>query len=434
MRGLLAALLLTGATAGGGVPHPGAFSNLTISFAADEIQLELRMQELTLLEVPLWYLDVNSDGQTSTLELAQAWPEIGAYLARTTWISLDGRRAELAWTIQGFEELGEALEGGGNSFKLVTAAAVLPRPAGLGKIEVHSDIFIEEGNPEHRLAVVIKGLWEQPAQYLLGYAHRDWTVEVPNAWAAVGQYTVLGFEHVLAGWDHLAFLAALLFGVASLGGMLAAITAFTLAHSITLAISALGVFALPPGLVEPAIALSVMWVILAHLRAGAARARAWIPAFAFGLLHGFGFAGVLGEIGLPQEARLGGLLGFNLGVEAGQLAFVLPVAALALAARRLLPDSWPALRRTAGLVVLAFAVHLVGSGVRSYWLTQDLPGPEVWAVAACGAAAAVLSAPLIARLILPGGTPEHRLRPLVLQAVMLAAFYAAGASLASLRS
>jgi len=433
MRGLLAALLLSGATAGGGAPHPAAFSSLTIEFTAEEIRLGLRMQELTLVETPLWYLDVNSDGRTSTRELERAWPEIAAYVARTTWITLDGRRAELEWTIQGFDELGEGLDDGGQEFKLVTAAARMPRPAQLGKIEIHSDVFIEEGNPEHRLAIVVQGLWEQPAQFILGYAVRDWTLAVPGAWAALGQYAWLGFEHVLAGWDHLAFLAALLFGVASLGGMLAAITAFTLAHSITLALSALGVFALPAAAVEPLIALSVMWVILAHLRSGPGRAHAWIPAFAFGLLHGFGFAGVLGEIGLPQEARLSGLLGFNLGVEAGQLAFVLPAAALALAARRLLPDAWPALRRTAGLIVLAFAVWLVGSGIRTHWLAQDLPGPEVWAVALTGAAAAALSALLIPRLIVPGGAPEHRLRPLVLQAAMLAGFYAAGASLAGLR-
>jgi hypothetical protein len=432
VRGLLAALLLSGA-AGAGAAHPEAFSSLTISFAAEEVKLELRMQELTLKEVPLWFLDSDSDGHTSTLELSQAWPEVSAYLARTTWISFDGKRADPVWSIQGFEELGEPVAGGGNWFRMVTAAALLPRPASAAKIEVHSELFLEEGNPEHRLAVAVTGLWEEPAQTLLGFGTREWTVALPSAWVALRQYVVLGFWHVLDGWDHLAFVAALMFGVASLGGLLAAVTAFTAAHSITLALSALGFFSLPPRVVEPAIAWSVLLVILAHLRSGPARAHAWLPAFAFGLLHGFGFAGVLGEIGLPEESRLSGLLGFNLGVEAGQLAFVLPVAALALAARRLLPDSWPALRRTAGLIVLAFALYLVGGATRSYWIVQDLPGPEVWSLAACGAAAAAISALLVRLLVVPHGVPEHRLRPLVLQAVLLVACYAAGVSLAGLR-
>lgn len=432
MRGLLAALLLSGA-AGAGAPHPGAFSSLTISFAEAEVKLELRMQELTLTEVPLWFLDADSDGHTSTLELARAWPEVSAYLARTTWISFDGNRAAADWNIQGFEELGEPVAGGGNWFRIVTAAATLPRPSRAAQVEVHSEVFLEEGNPEHRLAVAVHGLWDEPAQTLLGFGTRDWAVALPSAWGALRQYVVLGFWHVLDGWDHLAFVAALMFGVASLGGLFAAVTAFTAAHSITLAVSALGLFSLPPSIVEPAIAWSVLLVILAHLRSGPARAHAWLPAFAFGLLHGFGFAGVLGEIGLPQESRVSALLGFNLGVEAGQLAFVLPVAALALTARKLLTDSWPALLRTAGLIVLAFALYLVGGATREYWIVRDLPGPEIWSLTACGAAAAALSAFLVSRMVLRQGLPEHRLRPLVLQAVLLVGCYAAGVSLAGLR-
>lgn len=433
MKGLLAALALAGAAGGGGAAHPAAISHLTIDCAPQELRLELRMQELTLAEVPLWQLDFDGDRRISTLEVERAWPQIAAYVAGSTWITLDGRRAELAWTLQGYGKLGDAVDGGGSRFTTVTAAAALPRPAGLERIELHSDLFLAEGNPEHVLAVTVQGLWDAPSQVHLDYAFRDWTVELPSAGRAIRQYATLGFWHVLAGWDHLAFLAALMFGVAGLGGLLAAITAFTLAHSITLALAALDVFALPPRLVEPAIALSVLLVILAHLRAGPARARAWIPAFAFGLLHGFGFAGVLGDIGLPQEARVSGLLGFNLGVEAGQLLFVLPVAALAFAARRWLPDSWPALRRTAGLVVLAFATFLAGTAIRGFWLLRDLPGPEVWSMAACGAAAAALAALLVRLLVLPRAAGELPLRPLVLQACLLIACYAAGVSLAGLR-
>ncbi|MDP6962592.1 MAG: HupE/UreJ family protein, partial [Planctomycetota bacterium] len=133
--------------------------------------------------------------------------------------------------------------------------------------------------------------------------------------------------------------------------------AFTLAHSLTLAISALEIFSLPSSFVEPAISISIIAVLVTHLKQGIKKSKPAIPAFAFGLLHGFGFAGVLGEIGLASNAKVMSLLGFNLGVELGQLAFILPVGLGVYCARKYLPKISPS---TLALPLLAFAIYFVG--------------------------------------------------------------------------
>jgi hydrogenase/urease accessory protein HupE len=158
-------------------------------------------------------------------------------------------------------------------------------------------------------------------------------------------YLGLGVEHILLGYDHLLFVLGLLLIATNLTQLLKAITAFTAAHSITLAAAVLGIVQVPPKPVEAAIALSIAFVALEiiHARAGkiglAAKAP-WIVAFAFGLLHGFGFAGALSEIGMPEGHIPVALLFFNLGVEAGQILFVaavLVVTALLRVARLRLP-------------------------------------------------------------------------------------------------
>jgi hydrogenase/urease accessory protein HupE len=140
-------------------------------------------------------------------------------------------------------------------------------------------------------------------------------------------YFLLGVEHILGGVDHLLFILALMLLIRERWMLFKTITAFTLAHSITLAGAALGYFSLPQKPVEATIALSIAFVAseLVKMKPGERRlseAYPWLVAFSFGLLHGFGFAGALKEIGLPQRDVPLALLTFNLGVEAGQLMFV----------------------------------------------------------------------------------------------------------------
>ncbi|HCZ13251.1 MAG TPA: hypothetical protein DHV85_01370 [Candidatus Accumulibacter sp.] len=162
--------------------------------------------------------------------------------------------------------------------------------------------------------------------------------------AQFGQYLVEGIWHIWIGFDHILFLLALLLpavlvhqagrwrGVArfrdALHEVLWVVTAFTVAHSITLSLAALGLVQLPSRLVESAIAASVVLAAANNLKP-LVEGRRWLVAFAFGLIHGFGFASVLAELGLPQQSLVLSLLGFNLGVEVGQLAIValfLPLA------------------------------------------------------------------------------------------------------------
>jgi hydrogenase/urease accessory protein HupE len=137
-------------------------------------------------------------------------------------------------------------------------------------------------------------------------------------------YLVLGVEHILSGIDHLLFVAALLFLVGFRRKLIWTISAFTLAHSLTLASAALGWLTLRPAPVEAAIALSIVLVAAEALRDRDTLARRLpaMVAFLFGLVHGLGFAGALQEIGLPQSHLVTALLTFNLGVEAGQLLAV----------------------------------------------------------------------------------------------------------------
>ncbi len=173
--------------------------------------------------------------------------------------------------------------------------------------------------------------------------------------AIAGTYATMGVEHILTGVDHLMFVAGLLLFVGSLRRLLLTITSFTLAHSLTLALSALDLVHLPSAPVELCIALSILLLAVeATRRRPTWTHRApWIVAFVFGLLHGFGFASALAEVGLPPQHLPLALASFNVGVEAGQLAVVAGLAA----------TYYLLLRNTRGLAERAqgFAVFVLGS-------------------------------------------------------------------------
>ena len=161
-----------------------------------------------------------------------------------------------------------------------------------------------------------------------------------SGWSVAGVYLVLGVEHILLGIDHLLFVLALLIITDGTMRLIKTVTAFTVAHSITLTAATLGFFHVPQPPVEATIALSIVFVAaeIVHQRSGreGITARApWVVAFTFGLLHGFGFAGALSEIGLPQGDIPLALLFFNVGVEVGQLLFIAAVLAFIVLMRRI---------------------------------------------------------------------------------------------------
>jgi hydrogenase/urease accessory protein HupE len=186
----------------------------------------------------------------------------------------------------------------------------------------------------------------------------------PTGWQVARTYLALGTEHILLGIDHLLFLLGLLLLVDGWRRVLATVTAFTIAHSITLAGATLGLVRVPQAPVEAAIALSIVFVGAEVVRAGRGQSGLterwpWLVAFVFGLLHGFGFAGALHDVGLPAQAIPLALLFFNVGVELGQVAFVLLVVAFRFAYRRLVPWTPAAAWRLPAYVIGSVAAFWV---------------------------------------------------------------------------
>ena len=170
--------------------------------------------------------------------------------------------------------------------------------------------------------------------------------ERESKWEVAGSYWRMGVVHILEGVDHLLFVLALLIIVSGFWNLLKTITAFTVAHSITLALATLGAVHVPPGPTEAIIALSIVFLAAEIIRqrtgkVGLTERYPWVIAFIFGLFHGLGFAGALSETGVPQDAVPLALLMFNIGVETGQILFVLVVLG-ALALLKRLPISAPA--------------------------------------------------------------------------------------------
>jgi hydrogenase/urease accessory protein HupE len=197
----------------------------------------------------------------------------------------------------------------------------------------------------------------------------SFTVSGSQGWTeVVWSYLQFGTEHIWMGIDHLLFVLALLLIVRGRRRLVWAITAFTVAHSITLAAATLGLVVVSQAPVEAVIALSIVFlaselVLQQRGGSGLTQRNPWIVAFVFGLLHGFGFAGALREVGLPAGDIPLALVSFNVGVELGQLAFVAGVLALALVGRRI------AIPRPAWLRLAA--AYGIGS-VSAYWLLERL--------------------------------------------------------------
>ncbi len=242
----------------------------------------------------------------------------------------------------------------------------------------------------------VNGLHSRGTDVLVRVQHRDGNVQTalltpsapqvhlvaaPAPFFVLKSYGALGFWHILEGYDHLLFVLALLLLVKNRWRLVGAITAFTVAHSITLALAALQWITVPAPPVEAVIALSIVFLALEILRQGRSAAvdavrNPWVVCFLFGLLHGLGFAGALRGIGLPDQDIVVALLGFNLGVEAGQLVFVLCF----LAGFALFSRVWPFVRPVVGDVALQarpWGRYLVGyaiGGVATFWCAQRIAG------------------------------------------------------------
>jgi hydrogenase/urease accessory protein HupE len=194
--------------------------------------------------------------------------------------------------------------------------------------------------------------------------------EPQGARGVFAAYGTLGVDHILKGIDHLMFVFALVVLIRDRRRLVGAVTAFTVAHSLSLAAAALGWLVVPAPPVEAVVALSIMFLAAELLRPEGEGLRLterypWSVAFAFGLLHGLGFARALLEVGLPEGEVPLALLAFNLGVEAGQLAFIVLVVTVGVLLGRLYPGLMAAARRPGGWGI-GVAGYAMG-GVAAFW-------------------------------------------------------------------
>lgn len=241
-----------------------------------------------------------------------------------------------------------------------------------GRLDVDALLFPYDANHQSFINIYEDGrLTHQAILNATGHRLTYYTGDAQGRWTVVKTFLASGVHHILAGPDHILFLLGLLLLGGSLARLAAIVTAFTVGHTITLSLAALGVVEIAPGLVEPTIALSIVVVgvdnlLVCHARRSPAKPggerdlRPWLAAV-FGLTHGFGFAGVLLEFGLPRGAMGWSLAAFNAGVEVGQLVIVAVLAGLMNLMRR------HSARLTERFVV-GGSVAVIAAGV--YWFVQ----------------------------------------------------------------
>ena len=297
----------------------------------------------------MFALDSDLDGAVQDDELQAARTELGSYVAARVDVRAGG--AAVAPALMSLSRWRDEEEWPYLEARFEYVASDEVRQLAIS-VRLLTDLY-----PNHRNLMEIE-LDGASRQFVFQHAN-TWTGErhVTDPWQTIGEFSLLGVEHIVTGYDHLLFLLGLLLVGRGFRDLVAIVTAFTIAHSLTLAAAVAGL-ANPPGwMIEPAIALSIMYVGAENLFNRAPHRR-WVIAFVFGLIHGFGFASVLQEMSLSAEGLLFTLLPFNLGVEAGQLAIVACVWPLLVWLRRF-RYQLPVMRTASVLIVVAGAFWLV---------------------------------------------------------------------------
>jgi HupE / UreJ protein len=335
MRALLVAagLMLLGASAAAHQPSD-AYLTLEVGETGLDGRWDIALRDL---EQAIG-LDRDQDGKLTWGEVRQREPEIAAYALARLELAAGDLRCQTTPGALALDRHGQ------NAYAVLGFTAICP--ASLTRLDLRYSLLFDL-DPSHRglLNLAWAGTSSTavlgPETGTLRFERGD-----AAAWPVLASYVREGFRHILIGYDHILFLLALLLSVmlrlACGGGDLrralvelaAVVTAFTVGHSITLALAALGVVDPPSRVVESLIALSVVLAALNNVVPVVQR-RIWLIALCFGLIHGFGFAGVLRELGLPDHSLIVALFGFNIGVEFGQLAVVVLFVPLVLTIERL---------------------------------------------------------------------------------------------------
>jgi hypothetical protein len=297
--------------------------------------------ELAVRDVELAVgVDSNNDGKVTWGELRAAEPKLQQYVQ--THLQFESEKSHCSIHFQPLE-VNDRVDG---PYAWLPFTATCP--ADIRRVSI-SYTLMEGIDPAHRgLLTLTSGADAQTAVLGGKQPEQAFTLGVSSTWRAFTEYLHTGIWHIWSGYDHLLFLLSLLLPAVLIRrnghwepvaearpafiNILKVVTAFTLAHSITLSLAALDVVRLPSRLTESVIAASIVVAALNNIFPVVTDSRSRI-GFAFGLLHGFGFASVLADMGLPHGARLISLVAFNLGIEVGQLAVVLAVMPVAYAVR-----------------------------------------------------------------------------------------------------
>jgi len=320
------------------------YAEVTVDDREVVIALSLNLFEFDLL----LGLDRNQDARVDQQELEAKQAAILDYLRGKISVSVGGERLPMA---AGPLKIGRGTDGK----PLLEATLVFRSATPLTALSIRSEPLSELGADHTLFAKITDGGRVEQFVFRSGVVYDRRPREF---WAYALQFLGAGVHHIFIGYDHIAFLLGLLLMGGSLLNIVKIVTAFTLAHSLTLCLAALDVVTLPARLVEAGIALSIVYVALENLFFTTFDRR-WLVSFAFGLVHGFGFANVLKQMHLPASGLAASLLFFNIGVEVGQIVIVALVVPLLWALGRT-----PVYRMTVRLLSLA----ILCAGV--FWLFE----------------------------------------------------------------
>ena len=351
MRRLATAALLVGLGLSPASAHDAPYSFLDLRLRPTELDGALTAHVYDLAhELGL----AQPDSLLDSTRAAMLAPRLAGILGPRLHLSADGAPLRLRFS-------GTSIERARHGVTLRFTAALAQRP---GTLDLEAHLFPYD--PQHETYVNVYEGDSLRLQTLLDHKQdraRLYSRTQQGRWAVIATFLMAGVQHIFTGPDHVLFVIALLLLGGGIARLLKIVTAFTLAHSITLALATLRIVDPPARVIEPMIALSIVLVGFDNLRAAPGRDHRTTLAFLFGLVHGFGFASVLREFGLPPSAVGWSLFSFNLGVEVGQaliLTSIVPVLSL-------LRGRSP--QMAAGVVRYgSFAVVLAGA----YWLGERL--------------------------------------------------------------
>jgi hypothetical protein len=313
-RAVALALALTTLAAGSAEAHQDSVTHVRVTAEGREVHAELQIEAVDLNEA----MRVPAARTLSREEALAGADRVAAYAAARLHV-----RDAVAACRAG-EHSARTVDRRDTWVLVLRLTYVCPHA--VDALSLRYDLFFDV-DPRHQGMTTVT-LAGRDAQHVFREATRDLTLDARSTLGRqLATYVSLGVDHIFLGYDHIAFLVGLLLAVGdkarreSARAVLAIVTSFTLAHSITLVSAALGLVRVSPAVVEPAIAASIAFIAVENLLPREPRRRPAL-AFAFGLIHGFGFAGVLAEQGLPARGMVPSLLAFNVGVELGQLALV----------------------------------------------------------------------------------------------------------------